>query len=252
MTEADERTVDGSQRDTSSGGAPRSAALFDIDGTLIDTTFLHTTMWWQAFRSAGLTVPMARIQRAIGMDSDHMLDHLLGRDRDREKDSKLSAAHGALFAQYWPALTPFDGAVHLLRACKRRGWSVVLATSAHEDELAAMRGALDAEAVIDAVTGADDVSSGKPAPDLVEQALERAGVPAERAVFIGDTRWDVEAAGRAGVPCIGVLSGGWSRAELFEAGAAQVFESVTDLLAKMDASLLAEPSARAAHAGISA
>lgn len=228
-----------------SDGPPRSAALFDIDGTLIDTTFLHTTSWWQAFRSAGLTVPMARIQRAIGMDSDHMLDHLLGGDRDRRADEKLSAAHGALFAQYWPALTPFDGAVHLLRACKRRGWSVVLATSAHQDELSAMLAALDADAVVDAVTGADDVSSGKPAPDLVEQALDRAGVPAGRAVFIGDTRWDVEAAGRAGVPCIGVLTGGWSRVELFDAGAAQVFESAAELLATMDASLLADPSARA-------
>ena len=223
------------------GATPRSAVLFDVDGTLIDTTFLHTTMWWQAFRYAGLTVPMARIQRAIGMDSQHMLDHLLGGERDRRADERLSAAHGALFAQYWPALTPFDAAAHVLRACKRRGWSVVLATSAHQEELAAMLGVLDADAVIDAVTGADDVSSGKPAPDLVEQALERAGVPAERAVFVGDTRWDVEAAGRAGVPCIGVLSGGWSRAELRDAGAAQVFESVGDLLAKIDASLLAAP-----------
>jgi HAD superfamily hydrolase (TIGR01509 family) len=218
------------------------AVLFDVDGTLIDTSYLHTVTWWQAFRQAGLTVPMAKVHRAIGMGSDHLLDHLLGPDRDKDGDSSLSASHDALFAAYWPNLQPFDGAARLLHACKHRGWRVVLASSAKDDELSAMRAALDAEAAIDAVTGASDVESSKPAPDLVEQALARAGVPPERAVFVGDTRWDVEAAARAGVPCIGMLSGGWSRAELEQAGAVEVYEGPAELLGKLDGSVLSQPS----------
>lgn len=222
-------------------GTGAGAVLFDVDGTLIDTAYLHAVAWWQAFRQAGLTLPMARIHRAIGMGSDHLLDHLLGPDRDKDGDSALSASHDALFAAYWPNLQPFDGAARLLHACRHRGWRVVLASSAKEDELSAMRAALNAEASIDAVTGASDVSSSKPAPDLVERALERADVPPERAVFVGDTRWDVEAAARAGVPCIGMLSGGWSRAELEQAGAVEVYEGPAELLGKLDGSILSHP-----------
>ena len=223
-------------------GAHAGAVLFDVDGTLIDTAYLHAVAWWQAFRQAGLTVPMARTHRAIGMGSDHLLDHLLGPDRDKDGDSALSASHDALFAAYWPSLQPFDGAARLLHACRQRGWRVVLASSAKEDELSAMRAALNAEDSIDAVTGASDVASSKPAPDLVERALERAGVPPERAVFVGDTRWDVEAAARAGVPCVGMLSGGWSRAELEQAGAVEVYEGPAELLGKLDGSILSQPS----------
>lgn len=226
-----------------SGGAPAGAVLFDVDGTLIDTAYLHTVAWWQAFRQAGLTVPMARIHRAIGMGSDHLLDHLLGPDRDQEADGALGASHDALFAAYWPGLRPLDGADRLLHACRHRGWRVVLASSAKTPELSAMRAALSAEDAIDAVTGASDVQSSKPAPDLVQRALERAGVPADRAVFVGDTRWDVQAAARAGVPCIGILSGGWSRAELEQAGAVEVYEGPAELLGKLDGSILAQPSA---------
>jgi HAD superfamily hydrolase (TIGR01509 family) len=198
------------------------AVLFDVDGTLVDTTYLHTVCWWQALRRYGLTVPAAEIHRGIGMGSDHLLEKLLGADRDRDRDSELSSDHDALFAAYWPNLVPLEGAAELLRECHERGWRVVLATSAKRDELNAMRAALDAEDAIDEITSADDVEASKPAPDIVERALESAGVSAERAVFIGDTRWDVEAAERAGVACIGMLSGGWSSAELREAGAAAV------------------------------
>jgi HAD superfamily hydrolase (TIGR01509 family) len=228
--------------DATGGGAGAGAVLFDVDGTLIDTAYLHAVAWWQAFRQAGLTLPTARIHRAIGMGSDHLLEHLLGPDRDKDADAQLSSAHDALFAAYWPGLQPLDGAAHLLRACHQRGWRVVLASSAKDAELSAMREALHAEAAIDAVTGADDVESSKPAPDLVEQALERAGVPAERAVFVGDTRWDVEAAARAGVPCIGMLSGGWSQAELVQAGAVEVYDTPGELLGKLDASILSQPA----------
>jgi HAD superfamily hydrolase (TIGR01509 family) len=134
-----------------------------------------------------------------------------------------------------------EGAADLLRACASRGWKVVLASSAQSKELAAMREALGADEAITAVTGADDVEASKPAPDLVVTALKRAAVPADRAVFIGDTVWDVQACRRAGVPCLGVLSGGISGAELLGAGAAAVYGGPSDLLSRIDDSLLASP-----------
>ena len=185
--------------------------------------YLHVVTWWQAFAQAGQHVAMADIHRAIGMGSDQLLDHLLPDDRDRDADSGLRLSHDALYATYWTRLRPLPGAVELLRACKRRGLTVVLASSAGETESGILRGVLDAEDAIDAATFAGDVEHTKPAPDLVEVALEKAAGPAEQAVFVGDTVWDARASQKAGVPCIGLLSGGISREELADAGAAQIY-----------------------------
>ena len=215
------------------------AALFDVDGTLVDSNYLHAVTWWEAFDQAGYQVPMADIHRAIGMGSSQLLDALLPADRDQDADAGLRAAHSTLYATYWTRLRPLPGAPDLLRACKRRGLAVVLASSADESEFRALRAALDAEDAIDAATFAGDVESSKPAPDLVEAALARAGVPAEEAVFTGDTVWDVQACRKASVRCIGLLSGGISRDELTAAGAAEVYAGPGDLLAALDRSLLA-------------
>jgi HAD superfamily hydrolase (TIGR01509 family) len=182
---------------------------------------------------------MADIHRAIGMGSGRLLDALLPGDRDKDADSGLRAAHSTLYGTYRTRLRPLPGAADLLRICKRRGLAVVLASSADEPEFRALRAALDAEDAIDAATFAGDVESSKPAPDLVEVALAKAGVPAEQAVFAGDTVWDVQACQKAGVACIGLLSGGISRGELTEAGAAQVYAGPDELLAAFDHSLLA-------------
>lgn len=219
-------------------GRPVTAALFDVDGTLIDTNYLHAVTWWEAFAQAGHQVPMADIHRAIGMGSDQLLDALLPDDRDSSADADLRTAHSSLYSTYWTRLRPLPGAADLLRACKRRGLAVVLASSADEPEFRALRAALDAEDAIDAATFAGDVEASKPAPDLVEVALAKADVPADEAVYIGDTVWDVRACQKAGVPCIGLLSGGISRGELTEAGAAQVFRGPDDLLTAFDRSPL--------------
>jgi HAD superfamily hydrolase (TIGR01509 family) len=219
-----------------------AAVLFDVDGTLMDTVYLHTVAWWEAFRQNGHTATTARIHRCIGMGSDHLLDELLGADRDEEESAAARAAHDAIYAQYWTRLVPLPGARDLLKACAGRGWRVVLASSASGPEADVMVRALDADEAITAVTTAEDVSSSKPAPDLVRKALERAAVPADRAVFVGDAVWDVQAAGRAQVPCLGLLTGGWSRGELAGAGAAAVYTSPEDLLARLDDSLLARPA----------
>lgn len=217
------------------------AVLFNVDGTLMDTVYLHTVAWSEALREQGEQVAMARIHRSIGMGSDHLLDALLGTDRDRGGDETLSAAHDTLYARHRPRSAPLPGAHDLLRACAVRGWRVVLASSAEQEEAEAMIRALDAGESITAVTTASDVSSSKPAPDLVRQALAKAGVPAERAVFVGDAAWDGQAARKAGVRCLGVLTGGWSRQELREAGMDAVYDSPAELLDRLDDSLLAAP-----------
>ena len=223
---------------------PVRAALFDVDGTLVDTNYLHAVTWWEAFAQAEHMVPMAEIHRAIGMGSGLMLDELLPRDRDTGDDADIRAAHSALYATYRSRLRPLPGAADLLRACKRQGLAVVLASSADEPEFNMLRAALDAEDAIDAATFSGDVEASKPAPDLVQVALDKAGVPAGQAVFTGDTVWDVQACQRAGVPCIGLLSGGLSRDELTSAGAAEVYPGPGDLLASLGESLLARAAGR--------
>jgi HAD superfamily hydrolase (TIGR01509 family) len=181
---------------------------------------------------------MADIHRVIGMGSGQMLDKLLPAGRDKDADADVRAAHSTLYATYWSRLRPLPGAADLLRTCQRRGLTVVLASSADEPEFNALRAALDAEDAIDAATFSGEVESSKPAPDLVEVALEKAGVPAGEAVFVGDTVWDVQACQQAGVPCIGLLSGGISRDELTAAGAVEVWAGPADLLAALGDSLL--------------
>jgi HAD superfamily hydrolase (TIGR01509 family) len=215
-----------------------AGVLFDVDGTLVDTSYLHTTTWWQALHQHGHEVPMARIHRAIGMGSDRILDHLLGDRRDRGDDQKLTDAHLALFAGYWERLRPTPGAAPLLRACAGGGLRVVLASSASALELRALRAALDAEDALSAATNSDDAEQTKPAPDILTAALESAGLRAERVVFVGDAVWDVHSAAKLDIPCIGLTCGGISAAELREAGAVEVYEDPAGLLDAYDRSIL--------------
>jgi HAD superfamily hydrolase (TIGR01509 family) len=206
------------------------AVLFDVDGTLVDTNYLHTVAWWEAFTQAGYDVPMASIHRSIGMGSDRMLDALLPGQRDRAADGDIKTSHSALYSVYWPRLRPLPGATELLRACHEQGLRVVLASSADPDELKVLCQALDADDAIDAATSAGDVESSKPAPDLVQVALDQAEAGPDESVFVGDAVWDVHSCREAGVPCVGLLSGGTSRAELTDAGAIAVYDSPADLL----------------------
>ncbi|GHB66156.1 haloacid dehalogenase [Streptomyces viridiviolaceus] len=215
------------------------AAVFDVDGTLVDTNHLHVVTWWEAFRQAGHRVPMHAVHRAVGLASTDLIAHLLGDERDKDGDAQLSDAHKALYGQYFDRLPPLPDAGDLLRQLARAGWTVVLATSAGGAELSALRRAIGADDAIAATASADDVDAGKPAPEPVEHALELAGVPAERAVFVGDTVWDMRAGSRAGVRCVGVLCGGLPRADLQEAGAEAVYADPADLLASLPDSPLA-------------
>ena len=217
-----------------------TGVLFDVDGTLVDTTYLHAVTWWEALRQADHTVPMATIHHAIGMGSDRILDALLGEDRDRDADDATIAAHAALYSVYWERLRPLPGAADLLRRCKSRGLRVVLASSASEPELRALRRGLDADDVIDVATSAADAEQSKPAPDILGVALDRAGLAPDEVVLVGDAVWDVQAAARIDVPCIGVTCGGTSAEELTRAGAVAVYDNPADLLARWDEAQLSE------------
>ncbi|MCX5152151.1 HAD family hydrolase [Streptomyces sp. NBC_00320] len=221
------------------------AALFDVDGTLADTNHLHVTCWWEALRQAGHDVAMHDIHRAIGLPGEDLLAHLLGEDRDTDQDQTLTAGHDTLYRTYFDRLAPLDSAAELLRELDRRGWRVVLVTSAQEAELDALRRAVDADDAITATASSDDVEEGKPAPDPVHHALQLADAPARAAVFVGDTVWDMKAATRADVACVGLLSGGIPRSDLEEAGARAVYRHPADLLAHLDSS----PFGRAANTG---
>ncbi|WP_371667760.1 HAD family hydrolase [Streptomyces sp. NBC_00289] len=212
------------------------AAVFDVDGTLVDTNHLHVVTWWEAFRQAGHRVPTHAIHRAVGLGSTDLVAHLLGDDRDKDQDAELSAAHKTLYGQYFDRLPALRDAGRLLRQLDGRGWAVVLATSAGGAELSALLRAIDADDAIRGTASADDVDAGKPAPEPVEHALELAGVPAERAVFVGDTVWDMEAGTRAGVRCVGLLCGGIPRADLTEAGAQAIYDDPAHLLSSLASS----------------
>jgi HAD superfamily hydrolase (TIGR01509 family) len=207
--------------------------LFDIDGTLVDTGYHHTIAWWQAFRDAGIQVPMREIHRAIGMGADQLLPHLIGRD-----DEDLRTGHDHYYAPYLEGVQSFEGAAELLRECKARGLVVVLATSSDESQLGRLRRGIGADDAIDHVTSASDVERSKPAPDLIQVALDAASLRPGDAVMVGDTRWDVESAATAGVPCVTVMTGGWSEAELRAAGAVEVWASPADLLDHLDESVI--------------
>lgn len=210
--------------------------LFDVDGTLIDTTYLHTITWWQALRQRDIDVPMARIHRAIGMGSDRILDHLLGPERRTADDEALIGAHAALYGTYWERLRPLPGAAELLRRCADRGLRVVLASSASERELGVLRRVLDADDIVSAATSAADADTSKPAPDILQAALEASALPAQNVLYVGDAVWDVHAAAKLDVPCVGLTCGGTSAAELSEAGAVEVYSDPAALTEALDRS----------------
>jgi HAD superfamily hydrolase (TIGR01509 family) len=205
--------------------------LFDVDGTLVDTTYLHTVAWWEALRQHDNDVPMAEIHRAIGMGSDRILEHLLGPDRDTDADDAMADAHDILYGAWWERLRPLPGAAALLRECAKRGLTVVLASSAKETELKRLRRVVDADDVITAATSSADAESSKPAPDILQAALDQSDVDPANCVFVGDAVWDVKAAGKLDIPCIGLECGGTSAAELADAGAVATYRDPAALLA---------------------
>jgi HAD superfamily hydrolase (TIGR01549 family) len=213
-----------------------SAVLFDVDGTLVDSNYLHVDSWQRALAELDEHVDAWRVHRAIGQDSRRLLASLVG-ERDEDWISRAKDLHSGFYRELAPRLRAFDQAAALLRNLDGWGISVVLASSAPDDELQLLLNALDAGDAISATTSADDVEQAKPDPGIIRVALDRAGAEPSEAVMVGDSVWDQVAAGRAGVRSVGLLSGGTGRAELADAGAFATFDDPADLLAHVDALL---------------
>ena len=205
----------------------KPAAILDIDGTLVDTNYQHAIAWYNAFRQHDVRLPVWRIHRHIGMGGDQLVKALAGVQVDEELGDDIRAAEKALYLSMIETTQPLDAARELIEDLKRDGREVVLASSAKDQEVEHYLNLLDARELVDAWTTSADVEATKPEPDLVRAALDK--LDADEAVMVGDTPWDVEAARRAGVATIAVLTGGFSEQELREAGAAAVFDSIVAL-----------------------
>jgi HAD superfamily hydrolase (TIGR01509 family) len=201
-----------------------AGVLFDVDGTLVDTSYLHTVAWSRAFADHGVWAPMNAIHRLVGQGGDQLMFSLLGRT-----DPHIAQARALHYQELQGDTRVFPGAAALLKAVHGMGLAVVLATSSPSDELGRALKLIDCESSVDAVTTADDVSASKPDPEIFLQAMQVGGIDAGRALAVGDSVWDVEAAARAGIGCLAVESGGFSHHELSEAGALHVYRDVEQL-----------------------
>jgi HAD superfamily hydrolase (TIGR01509 family) len=214
--------------------------ILDVDGTLVDSAYHHALAWYRAFRTEGIRLPVWRIHRHIGMGGDQLIPAVASQELADARGDALRRAEGEAYRALIDEVEPLEGAAELLRDLKRRGHVVVLSSSAKQAELDHYLDLLGAREVVDAWTSSADVDRTKPEPDLVHVALERAG--SGPAVMIGDSVWDCEAAKRAGIPSIGLLTGGFCGSELREAGAQAIFESLPALRDGLDGVSRGSPS----------
>ncbi len=215
---------------------PRPAVLFDVDGTLVDTNYLHTVAWWQAFQDIGEDVPMSKIHPLIGMGSDQLVERLIGRESDEASD-----AHSERYEPFKELIKAFPKAPDLIVEADRRGARVVLATSSSEKDIERLREAIGVgDDIVDYVVSKGDVEESKPSPDIFASAVEHLSLETGRTIVVGDTPWDIEAADKLGIECVAVLTGGATREQLQEAGAVAVYEDVAELLEGFDDSPLGD------------
>jgi HAD superfamily hydrolase (TIGR01549 family) len=213
------------------------AAILDIDGTLVDTNYQHAIAWFRAFRAEGMILPVWRIHRHIGMGGDQLVPALAGEEFADLHGDDVRESEKGLYEELIDEVEPMDGARELIVRLSKSQGRVVLASSAKEDEVDHYLDLLDVREHVDAWTTSADVEATKPEPDLVHAALEKVG--ADNGVMVGDTPWDVEAARRAGIETLAVLTGGFAASELRDAGAVEVFESVRELCERLGETALA-------------
>jgi HAD superfamily hydrolase (TIGR01509 family) len=214
-------------------------AILDIDGTLVDTNYQHAVAWYRAFRQNDVVLPVWRIHRHIGMGGDQVIAALTDERTDEEKGDDIRAAEKALYLAMIEEVEPLEGARDLIVRLKDAGKTVVMASSAKDDEVDHYLDLLDARELADDWTTSADVEQTKPEPDLVKAALDKADAEPGDAVMLGDTPWDCEAAKRAGVETVALMTGGFAEQELTDAGAVAVFESVPELLERIEETPLA-------------
>jgi HAD superfamily hydrolase (TIGR01509 family) len=202
--------------------------ILDVDGTLVDTNYQHAIAWHRALRSCGYAVQVWRIHRHIGMGGDQIVAALVGEEGEREHGEAIREAEGEAYGELIGEVQAMAGATELLGDLRDEGASVILASSAKQEEIDHYLDLLDARDLVDGWTSSADVEHTKPHPELVETALAKAEGDGP-ALMVGDSTWDVKAADAAGIPTLAVLTGGFSEEELRDAGAAEVVESVEEL-----------------------
>jgi HAD superfamily hydrolase (TIGR01549 family) len=212
-------------------------AIFDVDGTLVDTNYHHALAWFRAFRRYDVTLPVWRLHRAIGMGGDQLVAAVAGKRLEEEHGDGLRAAWAEEFQPLLKEVQPFEGVRELLTDVRERGFTVVLASSGKPDHVDAYLDLFGGRELCEAWTTSEDVEQTKPAPDLLVVALEKVG--GRSAVVVGDSVWDFEAAGRAGYPGYAIRTGGFSVEELKESGAKEVFDSLPQLREQLDSTELA-------------
>ena len=242
MAEDRTRRASADARPRSSGGAaegtPPRIVILDVDGTLIDSNDAHAASWTETLAEAGHDVPFERIRLMIGMGGDKLLPAAVGIEIDSPEGERLAHRRTEIFHERWlGTLRPFPGTRGLLERMRQDGLSLVIASSAKRPELEAMLDQTGLDGLFEEETTSSDAERSKPDPDIVRAALERAGAAPDECVMIGDTPYDVEASLRAGVPIVGVRSGGWGEEEL--AGAVEVWDGPADLLAHYEQSAIA-------------
>jgi HAD superfamily hydrolase (TIGR01549 family) len=211
----------------------KPAAILDVDGTLVDASYQQALAWYRAFREHDVVLALWRLHRHVGMGGDKYVAAVAGDDVERHIGDDVRDEWERQFERMIDEVAPFVGAHGLIEELKRRGHPVVLASSSIEKHTEHFVDLLEVRELADAWTTKDDVEATKPSPDLVKAALAKAGT--DEAVMVGDTPWDVEAAKRAGVPTVGVRSGGaYSEAELLAGGAVSAYESVEELRHDLD------------------
>lgn len=225
------------------------AALFDLDGTLVDTVDLHAAAWQQAFDRFGKVVPYDEVRSQIGKGGDKLIPVFLGPEEVERFGDDLEEYRRRLYArEFLPLAMPFPGARELVERVREEGMAAALASSCTKDELDHYLGLLDIEDLVSAALTSDDIEESKPEPDVFEAALERIGVASRQAIAVGDSPYDALAAARAGVSTVGVLCGGYSHETLREAGCIAIYEGPADLLLRFDGSPLSPRAAGALSA----
>jgi HAD superfamily hydrolase (TIGR01509 family) len=202
--------------------------VLDVDGTLMDTNYLHVEAWARAFEEVGRRVPRVQLHRQIGKGSDLLIGEFV---EDEEAAEKIDELHSEYYGELQEHGHPLPGAKELIPSLVERGYEVWFVTSAKDEELEHHMGELEVEGSISGVVNSSDVESSKPAPDIFELTLERAEAAPDKTVAVGDAIWDIESASAAGIRTVAVLTGGaFSEQELKEAGAVAVYEDCAALL----------------------
>ena len=202
--------------------------MLDVDGTLMDTNYLHVEAWARAFEEVGRRVPRVELHRQVGKGSDLLIAEFVD---DEETAQRIDELHSEFYAELQEHGHPLPGAKELIPTLGERGYEVWFVTSAKDEELEHHMNELEAEGKLSGVVNSSAVENAKPAPDIFELALEKAGASPDETVAVGDAVWDIESASAAGIRTVAVLTGGaFSEEELREAGAIEVYEDCAALL----------------------